>query len=146
MTQPSTEPDERAVRDHVTRYFVARERWERRAHRDFQAAMANESLSDATDRIESAYGQLADEFFDMNARTRKDSLTFGDPPSVQADSTRIMSIDLSKPGNAIVTTIEKSNGPEGKATHEYRMRKQGGRWGLVDRRVQSDGVWIRQLL
>lgn len=139
--------EEGIVRGLIGRYLEAREVWERRAHREFEAALVSGRNREVMTASESEFRQLAREYFDIEAVARLEPVAFGDPPSVEARSTRIVSVDISHPDRAIVQTVERSDGPGGKSPFEYDVRKRGDRWALLDRRTRdSSDRWIRHLL
>lgn len=134
------EPD-----DVVVAYLRDRRHWELTAQRQYTHGRQSGRLIEALDQIGATYRKLLEAYGGTPFEAVQGSV-FGDPPSVDPATTRIVSVERIGPAGALVKTSEDGAGPE-PTEYEYELELLDDRWLLRDRRGKDlRGRWVGGLL
>jgi hypothetical protein len=129
----------------VLNYLRDRYLWETQAQELFERSVDTGKVAAALELI----GESRRRFLAKHVAPSVDlshSPAFGDPPSVDPDSARIIATRETGQGRMIVVTMELGSGPE-PVQFEYELELIEGSWRLRDRRARTGpGDLIRGLL
>lgn len=130
----------------VREYLRARYEWEREAVRRSDRAQADGTLKAALLQIQAEYESIVRHFCAPDVLRWVGNKSFGSPPDVNPEATKLEAPERSARGWTLVTH-EEVDPFVGEQTYEYDIEALGDRLVLTDRRTRDvDGSWIRHLL